>query len=606
MDFVSKALGSLSLGLPFTLGSQVERIEGQPWKLYGAVQKKDGSTASVFEYEEQYEAAAQNASAALRKLKLPGIIKYVETVTSGKVKYIVTEPVAPFDFDSLSIDARKFVLQSVLQTLNTLNTVAKCKHNSICVATVMQSLNTGLPVLVGFDLATVDGLAVPAYAALFNTVPVPPEGWGCATLDTYQFGMLLASILPEESRLANTLKATKRPALPKLAASNSIDSALRNPITSLVSEIGQTVLLPSHELENLCARIDSVVPSLYPELTKKTILPELLRTKSASTLRSGLQLIASISTEGEATPVLKDDDIVVLFIVEQFQSMDRVVRLELLRFLPRYIALLPSKVVQQSIMPKMMFGFGDSEVMMRKASVAAIEYLTSKLSSRQLNSELLRLLAKTHNDVDPDVRALTTSVLCRLAPKLDSRSIISTALSRALKDPVPKCRNAALIGVSQIDVPALEIAEKLLGPAATGMLDSDPSVSAEAWRVTDELLARIREKATSQGAAPERPEKASKPSDVLIYPPPVGMSSRVQTPDAPSAVPTPLSTLRKATVVQHTNPKEDIIEAEADTWGWNNSADSQEGAEDAWGWDDQTDETVPSKETEVDEDAWGW
>lgn len=618
MDFVSKALGSLNLGLPFKLDDEVPTAE-PPYKLYDATLKKDGSECSVFVYEEQTQQMAENATSALRKLKLPGVVKHIETVPRSGQTFIVTERVVKWDLDKLSYESRKFIMQYILETLNTLETVAKCTYNGLSIQTVMMSKQSGLPTLVGFDFASSSpNISPPSYVQYYQqSVPIPPsESANSPTLNTFQFGCVVETFLPEEKRFITSLKSQRRVSIQRLASSSSAEQVLGNRIKDIVlGEVQRVLLLPPHELARLCEKLVDLAGVLYEGIIRSTILPDLLKSKDPCTFLAVITLISQLHSD------ISDESAVAQFIAFQFTLLDRVVRLKLLQLMPDYLPLLSSRLVQQRIMPKMGFGFSDTEAVIRKASVAATIYLSDKITRTQLNSDLLRLLSRTHADSDPDIRALSTTTLCRIAPKLDNTKIVTTALSKALKDPVAKCRSAALLGVTELEIPPQEIADKLLASAAHGMLDKDPSIAADSWRVTDYLLGEIRKASSASGPSskalvtdevsrsataspsvpsnqPEYTEAANTNNSSIVKPAFGGTAISAFSAPSSSRVPTPSVALHNTSFTPHG----DTIEEVQASQNMDAADETADASEDAWGWGDEDNDHV----SEVDEEAWGW
>lgn len=629
MDFVSKAFGSLNLGLPFKLEDEIPTTN-LPYKLYDATLKKDGSECSVFVYEEQAQNIAENANSALRKLKLPGVVKHIETLPRSGQTFIVTERVTQWDMDQLSYESRKFIMQFILETLNTLEAVAKCTYNGLSTQTVMMAKQSGLPTLVGFDFASSSpNTSPPSYVQYYQqSVPTPPDSANSPTLNTYQFGCLVEAFLPEEKRFITSLKSQRRVPIQRLVTSSSAEQVLGNRIKEIVlGDVQRVLLLPPHELARLCEKLVELADVLYEGLISAAVLPDLLKSKDPCTFLAIITLISKLhSSIGDETPIAQ-------FIGSQFTMLDRVVRLKLLQLMPDYLPLLSNRFVQQRIMPKMGFGFSDTEAVIRKASVAATIYLADKITRTQLNSDLLRLISRTHADSDPDIRALSTTTLCRIAPKLDNTKIVTTALSKALRDPVAKCRSAALLGVTELEIPAQEIADKLLASAAHGMLDKDPSIAADSWRVTDYLLGEIRKASSASGpsskalvtdeasrSATASPAPSSSRNESVSANGPANSSSsgtqsvpafggtaisafnantpRNETSSSSMRVPTPSVTLHNTTFTPHGGTAEEVQASQ------NMSAPEEpsEVSEDAWGWGDEDDQHV----SEVDEEAWGW
>jgi len=576
MDYFTKALGSLNINRSFTVVQEDPvTIPGLKHEITQATWKTDGSKASVFQYSLNTPSEAQcgkHAVATMRRLLIPGVAKFLDSNETLDTLFVVTERVSQMDFAALSETGAKYVVYYVLNTLKTIYESSNIKYNQDFGELVQNS--AGFPVLTIFDNAQ------------------PSSG---PILTSGEFQSLVNQVVVSHSRLRRELLAASSMGPFNFA---KVIGKLETPLVKLVDNIGHAFALEPPDLKVLCSQIDEARSDLWSSLVLGFVLPNLIRTKSPIVLHVILQLLTQVDPEHA-----RGNERIMEYIAEQFASMDRVVRLELLKALPVYIDLVTPQFVQSKIWPKMAFGFVDSEVVMRRASVASIEVLAPKVGSRQLNSELLRLLAKTHNDKDVDVRALTTTVLCKIAPLLMSnRNVISTALGRALKDPVPKCRSAALKGVLEINLPANEISEKLLGPAAGGMLDKDAEVSAEAWRVTKTLLAKIEAAATA--SAPSETVDSTDTSVDHIVSDALPVSSRMQT-TTTTTLGEPKSGGPKFGATQDSTTNESQPSTSAANPDPAPLVEQEDDSvqDDAWGWDE---EEEPVADNEEVEDAWGW
>lgn len=561
MDFVAKALG---IGLPFSQGTEIPSTN-RFWKLYTGTIRKTNEPCTVFVHQgtDQNVALAQNCSNVLRKLKIPGVIKLLETCVVGDTIYIATESVRPVSED-MNPESVKWLLATIFRTLQNLHEFAKCTHGNITSSNIYQKQGTGEFVLGGFEIASFPSPSEQflRYGPLIGA-PEPKGGWSHVNelIDTDQFFVLVKHLLPYQR-------------LPARRPLEKLPEFLSSPVVDIASQVDSILLMGEVDFVGFLRKVSDCVDSLPSEFIAGRIIPELVKTEGKGGIslpRTILKLTTRLSPEQAA-------DCAAPYIVKLWSSLDRALRLELLRELPNYIDVLSPSSVQNKIMPCLSTGFGDSEVLVRRASLASVPTLSGKLTSRQLNGELLRLLAKTHNDLDPEIRAQTVEILALLAMQLaaDSRSqVVPSALGKSLKDPAEIVRRAALKGVratSELLSPK-EVAEKLVGPSATAVLDSNPTVAFDASKVLDALVRKVK--------------SAQKP---LLESQDVSPSPKLE--DA----------LRGVSLKESEKQKGGVIVEDAT---FSHPDDGDEGG-DGWGdWNDEIDEGDKSTEGE-EEDAWGW
>lgn len=153
----------------------------------------------------------------------------------------------------------------------------------------------------------------------------------------------------------------------------------------------------------------------------------------------------------------------------------------LLDALPEYADKLDNKAVADKIWPHLQTGFTDTVAVIREATVKSIGLVSSKLSDRILNNELLRHLAKMQLDPEASIRTNTCILIGRLAPTLGyntKRKVLVPAFARAVKDTFVHARVAGLMSFMatvecyEID----ELATKVLPIVVTALVDKEKYV----------------------------------------------------------------------------------------------------------------------------------
>ena len=198
-----------------------------------------------------------------------------------------------------------------------------------------------------------------------------------------------------------------------------------------------------------------------------------------------------------------------------FGKTDRGLRLTLLNLLSSIFAALDPRIVQEIVYPAMISGFTDPTPELREATLKASLLLSSKLTSRQLNGELLRFYARLQTDAEPGIRVNTIVCLGRIAALLETSTchkVLIPAYVKALRDPFSPSRIAALsaIGVT-IDFLAEEEIGRTLVPAL-GPLLVDPNKEARtaSFKVLEQLKRVLEEYAAlGMGFEKDSPRTAS-------------------------------------------------------------------------------------------------
>lgn len=187
-------------------------------------------------------------------------------------------------------------------------------------------------------------------------------------------------------------------------------------------------------------------------------------------------LLNHILQLGESLPPAVFSAVVNPVLFHAYTLPDRAVRLCLLKCLPGYCAGLTESDVQAKIFPHLLTGFQDTNFLIRETTLTSITAIIDKVSTKQVNQELLRVLAKLQMDPKPLIRTNTLILIIKIAPQIyrNSRnSVVITALAKSLRDSFIPCKMAALSGFEKlIDTFSLdEICLKILGHLAVSLMD---------------------------------------------------------------------------------------------------------------------------------------
>lgn len=190
-------------------------------------------------------------------------------------------------------------------------------------------------------------------------------------------------------------------------------------------------------------------------------------------------------------------------IFHAFTLPDRAIRLTLLNYLPKYAPCLSESEVQSKLFYSLLTGFHDTNFMIRETTLKSFTSVIDKVSAKQVNQDLLKVLAKLQMDPKPSIRTNTLILIIKVSSKIYStlkNSVIITALGKSLRDTFVPCKMMALSGFDQLrsDFLLEEICTKVLGHLAIALMDPKSlKVREEAKRVFQLYLASVEEHAAT-------------------------------------------------------------------------------------------------------------
>ncbi|KAM9915338.1 hypothetical protein OXX80_014126, partial [Metschnikowia pulcherrima] len=133
----------------------------------------------------------------------------------------------------------------------------------------------------------------------------------------------------------------------------------------------------------------------------------------------------------------------------------------------------------------------------------SITAIIEKVSVKQVNQDLLKMLAKSQMDPKPSIRTNTLILIINISGKIYSNSrnsVVITALAKSLRDTFTPCKLAALSGFERlIETFSLEeICSKILGQLAVSLMDPKSfKVRQESKRIFDLYLDSVEKHAAS-------------------------------------------------------------------------------------------------------------
>jgi SCY1-like protein 1 len=270
-------------------------------------------------------------------------------------------------------------------------------------------------------------------------------------------------------------------------------------LINVYSHLDEFTLKSEDEKIRLFETLESVKSDLLPGFLEYRVIPELVTFFTQVPTQSALAL-RYILSYAEILPREPFDKLVKPIIIKAYAVPDRQVRMLLLGFLPKYAEKLDKSDISDRIFNSFATGFSDSNSLIREETIKGVFYIAPKLADRQLNNELLRFLAKTQSDEKPEIRTTTTICLGKIAEYLNKSSrptVLATAFGKALKDPFIHSRLAGIMALSsclEYFTPDV-ISNKILTVIAPSLLDKSSKVRDEAQKAFDLFFTKIKEEA---------------------------------------------------------------------------------------------------------------
>lgn len=527
----------------------------------------------------RYEQLARNCFRKLKLVRFPQVIASVDFIDNEQFLYIVTEQVVPLAKyldnagDKVTQDAKLFGIHNVVAAVLLINMKARCLHARLDLGSVFVNAQ-GEWKLFGFELLTnlESDPDQPVYRLLqlmpgfsanlplevsengIDAIRQFPIKFDSYRVATFIYAVLTAShfsgtIAVEPALLANSPKVPKQLALPlkrlasvkpNLRVSVNKFSQETTPFFDAVPLVAFNALLDDIKFQtdadklvffknDMTNYIDREFPpgyldnKLLPEIT--TQFSNLIRIKPTvnstpeqhqqrqETLSVLLNHILKLSTNLEDAVFAK---LVKPVVFQCFTLLDRSIRLTLLHHLPGYADRLSEAEVQSKVFYNLVTGFQDTNFMIRESTLTLITTIIDKVSVKQLNQDLLKILAKLQMDPKPSIRTNTLILIIKISSKIyaNSRnSVVITALSKSLRDSFTPCKLTALQGFEKlIDEFSLdEICGKILGHLAISLMDGKSTkVRQEAKQIFQLYLSSVEKHAATLPDVEENEEEEEK------------------------------------------------------------------------------------------------
>ncbi|CDO96428.1 unnamed protein product [Kluyveromyces dobzhanskii CBS 2104] len=549
MDYIFKSISNFHL--PFTTDGL--SVVNTPFgTLENGTRKSDSLPITIHTYKTEHVPGLllKNHILKCKVLKLPGLVRVLDVIELSADKvYIVTERITALntlDYRKFGDNAMKLGIYQVAQTLHVLHEQGKSFFGALCLGNIYVN-NKGEWVLYGLELSSNFNASnhFTSNVQVYNGVVRGYDDWqlgNCTTssIDSIQLANLFNSLLstriptswkPVISQLAKGLPG----AIETLISRMKMDSD--NLLIFIYDSLKEIHIMESADkvmtLSNIQQKVtanDSALQNCTPGFLEFSLLPELTQclqllaatNQPTSTQVPFLGLIFHLTCSDD--PIIPNEDVfqnqIKPLIFQSFNVADRQIRFLLLLHFPKVMQKLSSSEIADKIFPTFIQGLSDTDQVIKLQTLKNVSHLIGKITERQLNNDLLRVLAKTQVDKDIGIRTLTILIITRIAHKLNKSNnrstILATAFTKSLKDPELRPRLATLYGLEiTLDLfDAETIAQRILTVIGPGLLDRNKQVRSTAkkvfqmyWNKLEKESASVTEEDSSENIDTEEFER---------------------------------------------------------------------------------------------------
>ncbi|KAM5249050.1 N-terminal kinase-like protein isoform 9-T9 [Ctenodactylus gundi] len=497
---------------PFELSP--EPPEGSPpgpWVLHRGRKKATGSPVSIFVYDVKPGADEQTqvAKAAFKRLKTlrhPNILAYIDGLETEKCLHIVTEAVTPLgmylkaraESGGLKDQELSWGLHQVVKALSFLVNDCGLIHNNVCMAAVFVD-RAGEWKLGGLDYmysAQGNGGGPPCKGIPELEQYDPPEladssgrvvreKWSA---DMWRLGCLIWEVfngpLPRAAALRNPGKNCQAPG-----------GFMNNRFVETNLFLEEIQIKEPAEKQKFFQELSKSLDSFPEDFCRHKVLPQLLTAFEFG--NAGAVVLTPLFKVGKYLSTEEYQQKIIPVVVKMFSSTDRAMRIRLLQQMEQFIQYLDEPTVNTQIFPHVVHGFLDTNPAIREQTVKSMLLLAPKLSENNLNMELMKHFARLQaKDEQGPIRCNTTVCLGKIGSYLSASTrhrVLTSAFSRATKDPFPPSRVAGVLGFAATHnfYSTNDCAHKIL-PVLCGLtVDPEKSVRDQAFKAIRSFLSKL-------------------------------------------------------------------------------------------------------------------
>ncbi|XP_042909226.1 N-terminal kinase-like protein isoform X1 [Parasteatoda tepidariorum] len=522
----------------FELGAEVEGLKDYSiWKLHSGKKKASGEAVSIFVFENSSPETAsllEIAKSALKRLKTlrhPSILTYVDSLETDKLVYLVVEPVEPLELhlnkNSYTADQKNLAiswgLYQIASGLSFLNNDCHLSHNNVCLSSVFVD-RAGEWKLFGLEYIAPESYPVKVLPSL--QIYNPPEqgsnhyakessnSWAC---DSWGFGCLIWEVfnsrLSKISSLKNTGKIPNNlcPFYCELVCANpdsrpssstflkkasKAKGYFKNKFVDTMLFLREIHIKDTEEKLKFFNNLSSSLDSFPQDICLYKVLPELVNAFEFG--NAGSSVLTPMFKLGKLLPEDEYQKKIVPCIVKMFSSKDRATRAKLLQQVEQFIDHIQPSVINNQIFPNIAQGFLDTNPTIRDQTIKCMMYLAPKLNYQNLNDEMLKHFARLQSkDEQGGIRTNTTVCLGKIASYLHPQTrkkVLIAAFLRALRDPFPPARTAAILALSATEhyYSINDCATKVLPALCHFTVDPEKDIRDQAFKGIGGFLTKLQ------------------------------------------------------------------------------------------------------------------
>ncbi|KAG8182070.1 hypothetical protein JTE90_008606 [Oedothorax gibbosus] len=523
----------------YELLNQVEiSQEFSIWKIHNGKKKVSGEPVTIFVFEAasvETQTLLEIAKSAVKRLKTlrhPSILTYVDSLETDKLVYLVVEPVEPLDVflskntytpDQKSL-ALSWGLHQVASGLAFLNKDCSLSHNNICRSSVfvdragewrLFGLEYVAPSKEAFPVKVLPALRIynPPEADTSRTEEHPPwayDSWGlgCLIWEAFNVTLYKVSALKNTGKIPSNLSPSycelvcanpkSRPSsITFLKKASKGSGYFKNKFVDTMLFLREIHIKENDEKLNFFNNLPSSLDTFPQDICLYKVLPELVNAFEYG--NAGSSVLTPMFKLGKLLPEDEYQKRIVPCIVKMFSSKDRATRAKLLQQIEQFIDHIQPSVINNQIFPNVAQGFLDTNPTIRDQTIKCMLYLSPKLNYQNLNEEMLKHFARLQaKDEQGGIRTNTTVCLGKIASYLHPQTrkkVLISAFLRALRDPFPPARTAAILALSATEhyYSINDCATKVLPALCHFTVDPEKSIREQAFKAISGFLSKLEQ-----------------------------------------------------------------------------------------------------------------
>ncbi|KAE9548145.1 hypothetical protein FO519_008643 [Halicephalobus sp. NKZ332] len=292
-----------------------------------------------------------------------------------------------------------------------------------------------------------------------------------------------------------------------LTESRAVGGFMKNKFVDTLLFLEEFQLKEASEKQSFFMNLKENLDMFPDDIAKYKILPKLIHAYEFG--NAGAHILLPMFKLGR---LLEEDEYqhrIVPCLVKLFSSPDRTTRVKLLEKIDEFAPHLKSDVINEKIYGNLVTGFLDTNPAVRESTVKAMVPLAEKLNYHNLNTDLMKYLARLQGgDDQPGIRTNTTICLGKIGCYIDPsqrQKILISAFTRALKDPFPPARMSGVLalGATQQYYSLSEVASRILPTLAPLTMDPEKQVRDQGFKALKGFLEKLEKASENPSIIPE-------------------------------------------------------------------------------------------------------